>query len=198
MNDSLYYNYLSTKNNNNTVNTLINNTDNNSDITSAENDNNQEVDMNNDIVNIKEYLKDCCHFKKITLMELASKSGLKKSTLYGAMQRNFFRLSLLESLATGLDSTLDIRFIDTETNTCLVRGKMNTDNVKDYILLCMVNRPTLSEAELARRSGFTPQVLNNKFKRNFFCLEDLEKLAKGLKTTVELHYIDKQWDVPLL
>lgn len=38
----------------------------------------------------------------------------------------------------------------------------------------------ISEAELARRFGVTPQNLNNRFKVDRFTTEDLEKLAELL------------------
>ena len=49
----------------------------------------------------------------------------------------------------------------------------------------------ISEAELARRFGVTPQNLNNRFKVDRFTTEDLEKLAELLETTPpeELHTI---------
>ena len=53
---------------------------------------------------------------------------------------------------------------------------MHTD-VREYINLCRV-KGNISEAELARRTGQTPQNMNNKYKRNTFKISELEKWQK--------------------
>lgn len=56
---------------------------------------------------------------------------------------------------------------------------MHTD-VREYINLCRVKRGNITEAELARRTGQTPQNMNNKYKRNTFKISELEKVAEAL------------------
>ena len=56
---------------------------------------------------------------------------------------------------------------------------MHTD-VREYINLCRVKKGNISEAELARRTGQTPQNMNNKYKRNTFKIAELEKEGKAL------------------
>lgn len=48
-------------------------------------------------------------------------------------------------------------------------------DVREYIDLCRVKRDNMSEAELARKTGQTPQNMNNKHKRNTFKVSELEK-----------------------
>ena len=53
---------------------------------------------------------------------------------------------------------------------------MHTD-VREYINLCRVKRDNMTEAELARRTGQSPQNMNNKYKRNTFKIAELQKVA---------------------
>lgn len=47
----------------------------------------------------------------------------------------------------------------------------------EKIRILLVKRGNISEAELARRLGISPQNLNNKMKRDNFTVSDLEKIA---------------------
>ena len=49
-------------------------------------------------------------------------------------------------------------------------------------ILC-VKRGNMSEAELARRLGISPQNLNNKMKRDNFTENDLKSIADALDCT---------------
>ena len=53
-------------------------------------------------------------------------------------------------------------------------------DIVEYIRLCLVKRGNISASELARRAEITPQNLSNKFSRNKFSNEDLEKIAAAL------------------
>lgn len=71
-------------------------------------------------------------------------------------------------------------------------------DTREYIRLCCVKRGNISEAELARRTGQTPQNMNNKYKRNTFKISELEKVAEALNATLEIRFIDKETGEPIL
>lgn len=71
------------------------------------------------------------------------------------------------------------------------RLKMHT-NVREYINLCRVKRGNITEAELARRTGQSPQNMNNKYKRNTFKISELEKVAEALDADLKISFIDKE------
>ena len=53
----------------------------------------------------------------------------------------------------------------------------------EKIRILLVKRGNMSEAELARRIGTSPQNLNNKMKRDNFCEADLRAIAEALDCT---------------
>ena len=65
-------------------------------------------------------------------------------------------------------------------------------DVREYIKLCCVKKGNISEAELARRTGQTPQNMNNKYKRNTFKVSELEKVAEALGAELKISFIDKE------
>lgn len=71
-------------------------------------------------------------------------------------------------------------------------------NVGEYIKLCRVKRGDMSEAELARRSGQTPQNMSNKHKRNTYKVSELEKLAEALDAELKISFIDKKTGEPII
>ncbi len=71
-------------------------------------------------------------------------------------------------------------------------------NVREYINLCRVKRGNMSEAELARRTGQTPQNMNNKHKRNAFKVSELEKIAEALDAELKISFIDKETGKPII
>ena len=71
-------------------------------------------------------------------------------------------------------------------------------DVKEYIRLCCVKRGNISEAELARRTGQTPQNMNNKYKRNTFKISELEKVAAALDADLKIVFLDKQSGEPII
>ncbi len=75
--------------------------------------------------------------------------------------------------------------------------KMHTD-VREYINLCRVRRGNMSEAELARKTGQTPQNMNNKHKRNTFKVSELEKIAEALDAELKILFIDKETGKPII
>ena len=74
---------------------------------------------------------------------------------------------------------------------------MHTD-VREYINLCRVKRGNIPEAELARRTGQTPQNLNNKYKRNTFKISELQKVAEALDAELKITFVDQETGEPLI
>ena len=71
-------------------------------------------------------------------------------------------------------------------------------NIREYINLCRVKRGNMSEAELARKTGQTPQNMNNKHKRNTFKISELEKIAEALDAELKISFIDKETREPII
>lgn len=65
-----------------------------------------------------------------------------------------------------------------------------TMNMNENIKIACVKR-NISIAELARRSGQTPQNFNQKMRINNFKTEELEKIADALDCDLEIRLIDK-------
>ena len=70
--------------------------------------------------------------------------------------------------------------------------------IREYIRLCCVKRGNMSEAELARRTGQTPQNLNNKYKRNTFKISELEKVAEAFDAELRVVFVDKETGEPII
>ena len=71
-------------------------------------------------------------------------------------------------------------------------------DVREYINLCRVKRGNISEAELARRTGQTPQNMNNKYKRNTFKVSELEKIAEALDAELVIQFVDRETGEPII
>ena len=56
----------------------------------------------------------------------------------------------------------------------------------------------MTEAELARRTGQTPQNMNNKYKRNTFKVSELEKVADALNADLKISFIDRDTGEPII
>ena len=65
--------------------------------------------------------------------------------------------------------------------------------ISEQIKVLMV-RCGVSEAELARRLGKTPQSFNGKMKRESFTISELEEIASALGVTFERHFILENGD----
>lgn len=59
----------------------------------------------------------------------------------------------------------------------------------ERIRILLVKRGNLSEAELARRLGTSPQNLHNKMKRDNFTEKDLREIAAALNCTFKTEFI---------
>ena len=62
----------------------------------------------------------------------------------------------------------------------------------ETIRIACVKRGNISEAELARRVGVTPQNFNNKMKRDNFSERDLQEIADALGLRLEISFIDPE------
>ena len=60
----------------------------------------------------------------------------------------------------------------------------------EIIRIALVKRGNISESELARRMGISPQNLHNKMKRDNFTETDLQEIANALGLHLELAFID--------
>lgn len=59
----------------------------------------------------------------------------------------------------------------------------------EKIRILLIKKGNLSEAELARRMGISPQNLHNKMKRDNFTVRDLNEVAKALDCHFEANFI---------
>ena len=60
--------------------------------------------------------------------------------------------------------------------------------LSDRIRILLIKRGNISEAELARRLGVSPQNLNNKMKRDNFTEKDLSDIAAALNCTFSVSF----------
>ena len=74
---------------------------------------------------------------------------------------------------------------------------MHTD-VREYINLCRVKKGNMTEAELARQIGQTPQNMNNKYKRNTFKISELQKVAEAMDAELKITFVDKETNKPII
>lgn len=58
----------------------------------------------------------------------------------------------------------------------------------EKIRILLVKHGNISEAELARRMGISPQNLNNKMKRDNFTETDLREIANALHCTLNISF----------
>lgn len=58
----------------------------------------------------------------------------------------------------------------------------------EKIRILLVKRGNISEAELARRMGISPQNLHNKMKRDNFTEADLVEIAAALDCTLSINF----------
>ena len=58
------------------------------------------------------------------------------------------------------------------------------------IRIALVKRGNISEAELARRVGVSPQNFNNKMKRDNFTETDMREIAQALGLELRIEFVD--------
>lgn len=59
----------------------------------------------------------------------------------------------------------------------------------EKIRILLVKRGNLSESELARKIGISPQNLHNKMKRDNFTEKDLMEIAQALGCSFEANFV---------
>ena len=59
----------------------------------------------------------------------------------------------------------------------------------EKIRILLVKHGNISEAELARRMGISPQNLNNKMKRDNFTESELRMIAAALNMGLEIKFV---------
>lgn len=69
--------------------------------------------------------------------------------------------------------------------------------MKETILALCKKRNT-NYSEIARKIGTTKQNICNKFAKNKFYLDDIEKIADALDCNLEINFIDKKNGKPLI
>ncbi len=62
----------------------------------------------------------------------------------------------------------------------------------ETIRIALVKRGNISEAELARRMGISPQNLHNKMKRDDYKESELRKIAEALGLQLEISFVNPE------
>ena len=62
----------------------------------------------------------------------------------------------------------------------------------EQIRIMLKKRGNISESELARRLGISPQNLHNKMKRDNFTESDLREIANALNCNLKIQFISKE------
>ena len=65
-------------------------------------------------------------------------------------------------------------------------------SMTETIRIALVKRGNLSESELARRMGISPQNLHNKMKRDNFTETDLQEIAAALGLELSISFTDPE------
>lgn len=70
-------------------------------------------------------------------------------------------------------------------------------NIVEYIRLCLVKR-NLTFTQLAELTNQSQSNLSQKVKRGKFQTDELEKIADALNTRLEIRFLDKATNMPLV
>ena len=62
----------------------------------------------------------------------------------------------------------------------------------EKIRIMLVKCGNISESELARRMGVSPQNLHNKMKRDNFTETDLQEIANALECDLKIEFVKKE------
>lgn len=62
----------------------------------------------------------------------------------------------------------------------------------EQIRIMLVKSGNISESELARRLGISPQNLHNKMKRDNFTESNLREIANALNCNLKIQFISKE------
>ena len=77
-----------------------------------------------------------------------------------------------------------------KTKSCTIAWGGESMGMTERIRIVLVKRGNLSESELARRMGISPQNLHNKMKRDNFTETDLREIAAALGLELNVDFID--------
>lgn len=66
-------------------------------------------------MDITTYIKQCALERNLQIKDLAEKTGQSQQNLTNKLRTNNFKVTELEKIAQALDSTLELKFIDTQT-----------------------------------------------------------------------------------
>lgn len=69
-------------------------------------------------------------------------------------------------------------------------------DVRKYIQHCCVSKE-ITEAELARRMGQSPQNLSNKYRRGTLKVSELQQAADALGADLQILFIDRETGRPI-
>jgi DNA-binding CsgD family transcriptional regulator len=61
--------------------------------------------------------------------------------------------------------------------------------ITEKIRVLLVRNDNMSESELARRMGCSPQNINSKMKRKYFTVSDLERIAEVVGCGLEVNFV---------
>lgn len=77
-----------------------------------------------------------------------------------------------------------------QTNSCIIyRVRGDVMAMTETIRIALVKCGNLSESELARRMGISPQNLHNKMKRDNFTETDLQEIANALGLELRIEFV---------
>lgn len=69
-------------------------------------------------------------------------------------------------------------------------------DVRKYIQHCCVSKE-ITEAELARRMGQSPQNLSNKYRRGTLKVSELQQAADALGADLQILFVDRETGRPI-
>lgn len=69
-------------------------------------------------------------------------------------------------------------------------------DVRKYIQHCCVSKE-ITEAELARRMGQSPQNLSNKYRRGTLKVSELQQAADALGADLQILFVDRETGKPI-
>jgi hypothetical protein len=77
-----------------------------------------------------------------------------------------------------------------QTNSCIIyNSRGDVMAMTETIRIALVKCGNLSESELARRMGISPQNLHNKMKRDNFTETDLQEIANALGLELRIEFV---------
>ena len=66
-------------------------------------------------MDVTNYIKKCCLERSLQIKDLATKTDQSQQNLTNKLRTNNFKVTELEKIAQALDSTLELKLIDSKT-----------------------------------------------------------------------------------